>query len=332
MKSSDAAFSVHRERAGGIETVRLADATRNMEVCLAPSVGNMAYAFTVNGKNLLWFPFSGPDALQAQPVFCGIPFLAPWANRIDGDAYWFGEKKFLLNGALGNLRRDGHQKPIHGLLNFSSAWKLMALGADDRSAFATCRLEFWRHPEMMAQFPFAHGITVTYRLEDGSLVVETRLENHGSEPMPVAIGYHPYFQLHDLPRDQWNVHLAARDHLLLDDDLIPTGAREPVAFGDPHPLQARQLDDVFDSLVRDADGIARFWVLGRNERITVAYGPKYQIAVVYAPAGKDFICFEPMAAVTNAFNLAHAGIYGELQTVAPGAEWRESFRITPTGF
>jgi len=332
MTTSETAFSVHRERNGPIETVRLVDAARKMEVCFAPAVGNMAYAFTVNGKNLLWFPFAGPDELETHPIFCGIPFLAPWANRIDGDAYWVDGKKFLLNGALGNLRRDGHQKPIHGLLNFSPAWMLTASGANSFSAFATSRLEFWRHPEMMAQFPFAHSITMTYQLEHGSLLVEASLENHAAEAMPVAIGFHPYFQLHDLPRDQWSVHLAARDHLLLDDDLIPTGAREPVALADPHSLQARQLDDVFGNLIRDEDGAARFWVQGKEQKITVEYGTKYRVAVVYAPAGKDFICFEPMSAITNAFNLAHAGVYNELQTIPPGAEWRETFRITPTGF
>jgi aldose 1-epimerase len=39
-----------------------------------------------------------------------------------------------------------------------------------------------------------------------------------------------------------------------------------------------------------------------------------------------------MSAVTNAFNLAHAGVFKGLQTIAPGREWRESFRIVPTGF
>jgi aldose 1-epimerase len=68
-------------------------------------------------------------------------------------------------------------------------------------------------------------------------------------------------------------------------------------------------------------------VQGGARRLTVTYGPKYTVAVVYAPAGKDFICFEPMSAITNAFNLAHAGVYSDLQSVAPGEVWRESFRI-----
>ena len=85
-------------------------------------------------------------------------------------------------------------------------------------------------------------------------------------------------------------------------------------------------------LVRDSDGRARFWVEGRKERVAVIYGPKYEVAVVYAPSGRDFICFEPMAAVTNAFNLAQAGLYKELQSVAPGGQWKESFWISATGF
>jgi aldose 1-epimerase len=97
-------------------------------------------------------------------------------------------------------------------------------------------------------------------------------------------------------------------------------------------MQGVQLDDVFGNLVRGPDGRAQFWVEGNKERITVAYGPKFEVAVVYAPPGREFICFEPMAAVTNALSLTHAGIYKELQSIPPGAQWKESFWVTPTGF
>jgi aldose 1-epimerase len=50
------------------------------------------------------------------------------------------------------------------------------------------------------------------------------------------------------------------------------------------------------------------------------------------PKGRDFLCFEPMAAITNALNLAHAGIYKQLQSIPPGGLWRESFWIRPSGF
>jgi aldose 1-epimerase len=75
-----------------------------------------------------------------------------------------------------------------------------------------------------------------------------------------------------------------------------------------------------------------FYVEAGNKRIEVSFGPKYTVAIVYAPPGHDYICFEPMTAITNGINLAHEGKYPELQTVAPGSRWSESFRILPVGF
>ena len=97
-------------------------------------------------------------------------------------------------------------------------------------------------------------------------------------------------------------------------------------------LRSVQLDDVFSNLIPGADGRPQFSVQGKREKVTVSYGPKYTVAVVYAPPGKGFICFEPMSAITNAFNLAHAGVYKELHSIPPGGQWRESFWISTSGF
>ena len=50
------------------------------------------------------------------------------------------------------------------------------------------------------------------------------------------------------------------------------------------------------------------------------------------PVDRNFICIEPMAGVTDAINLAHKGIYKELQSVPAGGTWRESFWVRPGGF
>ena len=325
-------FTARTAVVDGIEVVRLADAARRLEVSIVPSIGNLAYEFKAGGRNLLWFPFGSLAELKAQPALCGVPFLAPWANRFDQDAFWANGKRYTLNPGLGNLRRDPNGKPIHGLLAFSAAWRIAELTADATSAVATSRLEFWRYPDLMAQFPFAHALEMTYRLRDGALEVETVIENLSAAPMPVGVGFHPYFQVPGTARDTWKAHLAAREHVEISKELIPTGERRPVTHPNPFPLAGSQLDDVFTGLVRDADGKARFWVESGAAKISVVYGPLYRVAVVYAPAGRDFICFEPMAAVTNAFNLAHEGKYGELQSVPAGGRWRESFWIVPSGF
>ena len=330
--SEAANYSAKKAVADGIEIVQLADRAHSTEVSIVPSVGNIAYSMLVHGKNILWWPFKSVAEMKANPALCGVPFLEPWANRLDQDAYYANGKKYLLNPELGNVRRDPNQKPIHGLLLFSPYWKITKLQDDEHSARVTSRLEYWRYPELAAQFPFAHTIEMTYKLANGSLEVETLVENQSSDPMPVGLGYHPYFQLPEVPRDQWKVHVAAREHLELSPLLIPTGARTPVSLPDPASLATTQLDDVFSKLVRGPDDRAEFWVEGGGRKVSVIYGPKYTVAVVYAPPGKDFICFEPMSAITNAFNLAHAGVYKELQSIPPGGTWRESFWIQASGF
>jgi aldose 1-epimerase len=324
-------YKAEKALVDGLAVVRLTDAARQVEVSITPSIGNLAYQMKVKGQNVLWMPTASLAEFKAKPSMGGNPFLAPWANRLDQDAFHANGKKYVLNGELKNFRRDGNKLPIHGLLVYSTAWEVTAVQADQNSALVTSRLEFWRYPDLMSQFPFAHTIEMTYRLRDGALEVETALTNHARESMPVSIGYHPYFQVHDAPRDQWKVHLAARDHVVLSPQLVPTGEVQPVKLPDPVSLESVVLDNVYTNLVRDADGRAEFWVQGASQKVSVIFGPKYLVAVVFAPKGRNFICFEPMAAITNALNLAHTGVYKELQSIRPGGTWRESFWIRATG-
>ena len=80
------------------------------------------------------------------------------------------------------------------------------------------------------------------------------------------------------------------------------------------------------------DGLPEFVLEGEREKVSVVYGPNYKVAVVYAPPGKDFVCFEPMTGPTNVFNLVHRGLWPEVQTIAPGGSWSESFWIRTEGF
>ena len=316
--------------AAGENEVVLADVSRQQEVRIAVGMGNTAYSFTVKGKPVFWSPYTTMAEWKAKPTLLGNPFLGPWANRIDGLSYVVNGKKYVLNPELKNLRLDNHQQPIHGLLAYTDLWRVVNVKGDDQAAVVTSRLEFWRHPDLMAQFPFAHNLEMTYRLKDGALEVETSIENLSAGPMPVAIGFHPYFKVNDAPRDAWSVHLAAKDHVLLTNTLVPSGQVEPAKMTDTK-LEGVVLDDVFTNLVRGADGRATFWVQGASEKISVVYGPKYPVAVVYAPKGRDFICFEPMAGVTNVFNLAAKGAF-PLQQVNAGAIWKESYWIRPEGY
>src|SRR5918993_1192592 len=311
------------------DIVQLEDQKNQTTVSIITSVGMIAYEMSVKGQNIL----RGP-------------------NSID----------------------EFRAKPIHGFMTRTNQWQVVEAKADGKAAWVSARLDTYKQPDWMKQWPFAHTIDVTYRLQDGTLEVLTKVTNHAVEPMPVSLGWHPYYQLTDSPREEWTVEIPARTWWRLDYRKVPTGATEPVEKifpGGKGALKDYNLDDVFSDLTRDAQGRATVVLKGRKQQLEISQGPNYKSLVIYSPnplntglgsqiappnpnppaapaapavrgAGgglgtgpansPNFICFEPMAGITNALNLAHKGTYRELQYIKPGGTWQESFWIKPSGF
>jgi len=313
------------------DVVELSDRGAATVVSIATTVGDIAFSMTVKGHDVLWWAHSSLADFKAKPQMSGIPFLGPWANRLDEQAFWANGRRYPFDMTLGNVRGA---IPIHGFVTTTDKWRVVEARANGSAAWVTSRLEFYREPSWMKQWPFAHTVEITYRLQNGVLEVATSIANLSAEPMPVAIGFHPYFQLTDSPRDDWTISVGADTHWKLAANKVPTGETEPIEqlFPAPHAAALRDydLDDVFGDLERDGHGRATMAVRGKAQRLDVVFGPNYRSAVVWAPKGRPFICFEPMAGITDAVNLAERGLYKELQSVAPGQTWRESFWIKPT--
>ncbi len=237
------------------DIVRLEDATNQTVVSVLPSVGNVAFEMNVHGQNVLRWPYESIEAFKTRPALSGIPFLGPWANRLDEQAFYANGKRYAFDMDLGNVRGA---IPIHGFLTTTDQWQVVEAKADRQSAWVTSRLEFFRQPLWMKQFPFAHTIQITHRLENGVLQVTTRIENMSAEPMPLAIGFHPYFQLTDSTRDDWRLSVGARTEWVLAPNKVPTGETRPIEqlFPDRGDVALRDydLDHVFGDLVRDALG------------------------------------------------------------------------------
>jgi aldose 1-epimerase len=373
------------------DVVELVDADAQMHVSVVWSMSD-AWRIQVKGKDLVRTSATLAD-FEARPGFNGTPLLAPFANRLDETAFYANGRKYNFDLELGNVRGP---IPQTGYVNGTKAWQLVEAKADQKGAWVTCRLDFYKNPLFMAQFPFAHTITMTYRVSEGALEVRTRLDNLSTEPMPVAIGFHPIFELPDGNRDDWTVSLDAKTHWIEIPQRLPTGETQPIErfFGsDRTAIQLKKyalVDDVFTDLVRDANGRATMKLMYSGKEIDVSLGPKFRTVLAWstplpsggggrgagggragggapaaappapspsgpfpvdpsqgvkvappavplpdgapAPTAKGFIAFEPMAAITNALNLAQKGVYKELQSIPPGGFWEESFWITTKGY
>jgi aldose 1-epimerase len=319
-------YTARQQPESNVPIVRLTSEDHGLEVAIAPSIGNRAIGMWVRGENILYVPFEDPARLKAERHTNGIPFLAPWGNRMP-EGFWANGKNYRFNMGLDSIRADANGIPIHGLVSSSDLWEVVDFGADGESAHVTSRLEFWKYPELMANWPFAHEYEMTYRLAGGVLDVMVTVKNLSAEPMPLAIGFHPYFQLPGVPIAEAFAHVPVRLHVETDERLVATGEVRPVEFPEKISLRDRRFDDGFTGIENPL-----FYVEGGLKRIEVKFGPKYTVVIVYAPPGHDYICFEPMTAITNGVNLARQGKYAALQTVAAGGQWSESFSVRPVGF
>ena len=68
------------------DVVQLEDAKTQTAVSIVPAVGDVAFEMKVKGQNVLRWPYASVDEFKARPALSGIPFLGPWANRLDEQA------------------------------------------------------------------------------------------------------------------------------------------------------------------------------------------------------------------------------------------------------
>lgn len=336
------------------DIVELQD-TRTQIVVNVLTTASNAYRMTVKGEDVIRRTWASIDDIRARMGLNGIPLLWPYANRLDEQAFYANGQKYTFDPGIGNTGRGA--VPMHGFLTGATAWKVIEAKADGKSAWVTTKLEFFRIPQYMTQFPFAHTLTMTYRVQEGALEVRTRIDSMSAEPMPVAIGFHPYFQLTDSNREDWRLSIAARTHWLLDERTLPTGQIEPITniLPDPQNVAVKDvtLDDIFTDLERDARGLATMSLKGKSQQVDVVLGPKFKTILVLSRVGggnrgrgpggaaapnpnaappRGSVAFEPMAGISNSMNLAQKGLYKDLQTIEPGGSWEESFWVRPKGY
>jgi galactose mutarotase-like enzyme len=282
---------------------------------ILPGLGLLGTSLRRDGDEFLSLPVS-LDGYAAGHV-TGLPLLAPWANRLDGDAYRVGALAVDLGDAP-HIHRDGGGLPIHGTLSADAGWELVRLATDVRSAVMVSRLDVGARPDLLASFPFPHVLTVEHRLDATALTVATTVRASGRRRVPISFGWHPYFRLPGARRSSLRVVLPPRRHLELDDRGIPTGGGTKVA-AEERALGSRSLDDLF-ALGRDR----RLGLTSGDRSLRLLFDRNYGYLQVYAPPDQNVCALEPMTAPTNAL------ASGSCPMVSPGQSFTARFSISPT--
>jgi aldose 1-epimerase len=273
----------------GFDSVTLKDPSSSLTATFVPAAGMIGTSLA-DGDDEFLGQRRGLDAYVNLGKTMGIPILYPWANRLSDSKYEVGGAVVTLTPDANGVRADPHGAPIHGVLAAYPGWLVTARSDNTLTAV----LDFGGKPQLLASFPFPHLLTQSVTLEGRTLTIETSVVPTTSASVPLCFGYHPYFTIPGVPREDWQLTTPTMRHLPVDNRGIPTGEHDGWNGG-TEPLKSVEYDDGFDMV---SDG-AVFSLTGGDRRIDVTFEKGYPAAQLFAPKNENFVAIEPMAAPTD---------------------------------
>jgi len=244
-----------------------------------PERGARLAGLAAGGRELI----VGPPDDDDRSILWGSFLMAPWCGRIAGAAFDWRGRRHTLKASL-----DGNA--IHGTV-WDRAWTVES--ATDRETVLSARLE-------PGGWPFAGSVRQRYALADAELV--TSAEILADEPMPAALGWHPWFE-----RTAGDARLTVLSAYTLETEaMIPTGRLVPVdgATDLRHgtAIGSRLLDHCYTEARSPA------LVEWPDLRLEIAFDEPLGCVVVHSRATS--FCVEPQTAWPNPIALEAAGFSG----------------------
>jgi len=286
----------------------------------------------------------GPEDLIGNKSFSiGGAILLPYANRIRGKlsadgttietpidgkpvtliANWKGKKPEAVKNAMHGMILDAKMDNVNTDKN-----------ADESSVTGT-----FHAGDFQGHWLSKTDVDTKITLKDDVFLMTVTAKNVAADPLPMGIGWHPYFVLPSGDRTQAKLHLPAKQRALVTnyDDVFPTGKVEKVA-GTPYDFTAPGgaalknlfLDDSFVDLQKTPEGYtvieirdpaSKFGlrVTGMSKEITAIQ--------VYAPLDKKFVVVEPQFNWVDPYSKVWAGKKTGMVVVKPGESVTYSVKV-----
>lgn len=230
--------------------------------------------------------------------------LVPFSNRIAGARFeWNGQSVAL------QANRPGEPHALHGI-GWQRPWRVAALLAD------TVVLQLDHPGDAFWPWPLRAEQQIT--LGERGLTIALSAINLADQPVPLAIGHHPYF-----PRDDAKVALTAAAVWQTDTRNLPAESAVPAGHLDLSngpEIGNREIDNCY---------VGVSWpvrIAWPERALTINCSENLPCAVVYANATAGALCIEPVAHVSNALNRADAA--PAMPIIAPAARFSARIDFT----
>jgi aldose 1-epimerase len=268
-----------------LETIRAGETA----LMVTPELGGCVQALRVDGEDVLR---PGRPELASPLEMASFP-LVPWCNRIaEGVFVWEGR---LVDVGGTPLLGEAHGVHGHGWMR---RWEVEER-SKDRLTLSLL------HPA--GRWPWRYRARQAMTVEEGRVEQTLTVENLGDEPMPLALGFHPYF-------GRPARFSATVDGAWVGGDAIPEG------WDDRGSFRNHDVDDIeCDTTFTGWDHTVSIHLPGFRVELT----SDLPMLHVYTPRGRSFFCLEPVGAAPGALN--HPG-RGD-GVLAPGATGAASMRL-----
>ncbi|MFP2925114.1 aldose epimerase [Pyxidicoccus sp. 3LG] len=248
-----------------LDTYALVDGGCRVEVI--PSRGALVTRMTVEGDEVLYLD-EATVADPAKNVRGGIPVLFPIAGALPGDTYPENRQSYTL--------------PQHGFAR-RLPWQVR------QAEESLLVVGLTSSEQTLRQFPWAFDAQLTFSLVGTRLTLDFDVENKDSRPLPLHLGFHPYFRVPDGAKARAGVTTQAThawDNRLKRE--VPFTGLDLTA--DELDLHLRDHKDAGTKLER-----------GPGLRpVHLSWSEEFRLMVVWTLKGKDFVCVEPWTAAAGA--------------------------------
>jgi galactose mutarotase-like enzyme len=264
------------------ELYTLHDERVDSSVVVAPQRGAIVTSMRIGTRELFYLQAATLDD-PSQNVRGGIPVLFPSPGKLEGDAFKWGG-------------RSGSDLKQHG---FGRILDWRVLDTPPAGLSLEISTNTWTRP----RYPWNFRAQLDFTLEQMRLTMQLRVENHDAEPLPFALGFHPYFFVKD-KTDKAKLQISTAATQAFDNvqkQLMPfTGFDLTKPEVDMHLL--------------DHGSASCTITLHDGAQIELRGSPEFTWWVVWTLEKKDYVCVEPWTAPGNALNTGD-----RLMQLAPGA-------------
>ena len=303
-------FSYTTEAFGDFEKHILSNRTGQALLACTPSHGSILVELSLNGIQLLDAPLT-PEELRINRWYKNT-LLYPFPNRLkDGHFHWAGKDyHFPIN-------EPSTDTALHG---FGATRKMQLLDQKTTKETASITLGSQYIGDNEA-FPFPFDFQVKYELiANNSFLCTFRVTNKASQPIPMGLGWHPYFQISDSV-ESIELQLPKCSMVGIDQRMLPTGKLyEYKDFAKAKKIGATVLDNCFK--LHESGEQSIFFSSKKGKFRYFQDANKFPYVQLFTPPYRTSIAIEPMSCNIDAFHNTDG-----LIVLEENGSWQGSFGL-----